>query len=60
MSNKKLRCERFVKTLKGRERCSGTGVEYEVTGASYTTHAVLCERHAEAARKEGFKLKAAA
>lgn len=40
-----------------REICGGHAALYEVKGESYSVHQVMCFKHAEKSRNEGFVLK---
>ena len=52
-----LQCSKKVKREIGPQRCQRNAVEYEVIGNAFAARAVLCDRHARAAKREGFKLR---
>ena len=54
-----LQCTKKVKREIGPriQRCGRNAAEYEVIGNSFAARAVLCDRHAKAAKREGFKLR---
>ena len=52
-----LQCTKKVKREIGPQTCGRAAVEYQVIGSSFAARAILCDRHAKKAKREGFNLR---